>query len=310
MLDYAQGGRGFETAWVSGGAYRTALSFYPGRASLRAVAVNGVEALGSCDAVALTLKALGEPLLQLGERIAANALQPVQPLWCANAQLLYVEGQWLVGWPTGQSQAAPVPAVIADDEAWRLLALSGGTPLALFGEWECGPQLGRWRLLSAWQQDAQARPYPPSGRTKERCDEQRQFVGCTAAVQSGRLGQASRACGVDRAGRCRSQPGLQAMQAAWLQPAASTAAQLLRASAVAAVLERAGWQPGAQVRLGAPLSSPALPADESRRAPEDERLHGLMRDVLQHGPENMLAPMFHALDQAGQRLPYALLVEA
>jgi hypothetical protein len=100
------------------------------------------------------------------------------------------------------------------------------------------------------------------------------------------------------------------MQAAWLQPAASTAAQLLRASAVAAVLERAGWQPGAQVRLGAPLSSPALPADESRRAPEDERLHGLMRDVLQHGPESMLAPMFHALDQAGQRLPYALLVEA
>lgn len=105
-------------------------------------------------------------------------------------------------------------------------------------------------------------------------------------------------------------PGLQAMQAAWLQPAASTAAQLLRASAVAAVLERAGWQPGAQVRLGAPLSSPALPADESRRAPDDERLHGLMRDVLQHGPENMLAPMFHALDQAGQRLPYALLVDA
>jgi hypothetical protein len=50
MLDYAQGGRGFETAWVSGGAYRTALSFYPGRASLRAVAVNGVEALAAADA--------------------------------------------------------------------------------------------------------------------------------------------------------------------------------------------------------------------------------------------------------------------
>ena len=161
MLDYAQGGRGFETAWVSGGAYRTALSFYPGRASLRAVAVNGVEALYSSDAAALTLKALGEPLQQLGERIAANALQPLQPLWCANAQLLYAEGQWLVGWPAGQSQPAPVPAVIADDEAWRLLALSGGTPLALFGEWESGPQLGRWRLLSAWQQGAHSQDLSP-----------------------------------------------------------------------------------------------------------------------------------------------------
>lgn len=105
-------------------------------------------------------------------------------------------------------------------------------------------------------------------------------------------------------------PCLQAMQVAWLQPAESTAEQLLRASAVAAVLERAGWQPGAQVRLDVPLSPPALPAHESRRAPEDERLHGLMRDVLQHGPESLLAPMFHALDQAGQRLPHALLVEA
>lgn len=52
--------------------------------------------------------------------------------------------------------------------------------------------------------------------------------------------------------------GLQAMQAAWLQPAASTAAQVLRASAVAAVLERAGWQPGAQIRLSAPFELPGI----------------------------------------------------
>ena len=45
---------------------------------------------------------------------------------------------------------AAVPVLVADAEAWRLLALTGGAPVALFGEWESGPQLGRWRLLSAW----------------------------------------------------------------------------------------------------------------------------------------------------------------
>ena len=46
----------------------------------------------------------------------------------------------------------PVPKGVAPN-AWHLLALTGGAPMALFGEWEPGPQLGRWRLLSAWQAD-------------------------------------------------------------------------------------------------------------------------------------------------------------
>ena len=58
-----------------------------------------------------------------------------------------------MAWPQGKESHAPVPAVIADEQAWHLLALTGGAPMALFGEWEPGPQLGRWRLLSAWQTD-------------------------------------------------------------------------------------------------------------------------------------------------------------
>jgi hypothetical protein len=96
------------------------------------------------------------------------------------------------------------------------------------------------------------------------------------------------------------------MQAAWLPRRLTAAQQLLQSQR-----RRPSWSGRLAARcagrLGA-LSLPALPAGVSP-APEDERLHGLMRDVLQHGPENMLAPMFHALDQAGQRLPYALLVE-
>ncbi len=102
----------------------------------------------------------------------------------------------------------------------------------------------------------------------------------------------------------------QAVQSALLQPAASTAAQVLRASAVAAVLERAGWVPGAQVRLKAPLVLPALPAAESRTAFDDARLQALMREVFEEGPQELLSLAFESINQSGQRLPYDLLVDA
>ena len=151
VLDYAQGGRGFDTVWLAGRAYGCALHFYPGQAPLRAIAAHGnAEGLLPPGAVPL---AVAQPLQQMGQRIAANPLQAVQPLWDAQAALAFVEGQWWATWPAPQGSAVPV--AIADDEAWRLLALTGGTPLLLFGEWEAGRgQGGNWRPLSAWQADA------------------------------------------------------------------------------------------------------------------------------------------------------------
>ena len=153
LLDYAQGGRGFESAWVQGASYSGSLHFYPGRAALRALAGGDMQLLDT--GTVLNTDALADALQQLSQRIASNPLQPTQPLWCANAGLNFVDGQWYVAWPLPESMA-PVPVIIQDAEAWRLLALTGGAPVALFGEWEAGPQIGRWRLLSAWQAAEQA----------------------------------------------------------------------------------------------------------------------------------------------------------
>lgn len=103
---------------------------------------------------------------------------------------------------------------------------------------------------------------------------------------------------------------VQAVQMALQQPAASSAAQVLRASAVAAVLERTGWVPGSQTQLKAPLTAPAMPAPESRKAPDDAKLESLIEAIITEGPQDMLAPSFAFLDQAGQRLPHGLLVSA
>ena len=105
-------------------------------------------------------------------------------------------------------------------------------------------------------------------------------------------------------------PTRQALESALQPPATSTAAQVLRASAVAAVLERAGWTPGAQIRLSQSLTLPALPAAESRHAPQSVLLLTLMKDVLEHGPRDLLAPMFQRLNEVGMRLSHELLVPA
>lgn len=105
----------------------------------------------------------------------------------------------------------------------------------------------------------------------------------------------------------------QALQAALSTTApgstASAAEQLLRASAIAAVMERTGWVPGSQVQV-AQWGQISVAAPESRPATANERLKALMQDVLQDGPPELLAPMLLALDKAGQRLPHALLVQA
>ena len=102
----------------------------------------------------------------------------------------------------------------------------------------------------------------------------------------------------------------QLLQAALVQPAASAATQLLRASAVAAVLERAGWLPGFGVQLKASLQPPEAAPEEVRAAPDDRPLLNLLREVLSEGPSDMLEPTLCALDCAGQRLPPELLVDA
>lgn len=101
----------------------------------------------------------------------------------------------------------------------------------------------------------------------------------------------------------------QALQAALLQPADSKAQQLLRATAVAAVLERAGWRP-AQPDATVVAAALPPPAAESRPAPQGETLLRLLGEVLQGNAPELLALALASLDEAGQRLPYALLVDA
>lgn len=101
-----------------------------------------------------------------------------------------------------------------------------------------------------------------------------------------------------------------AVQQALQQSAASTATQVLRASAVASVLERAGWVPGSRMQHRTVSIPPAQPVPERRAAPVDEKLIALLGRAMETDAQDLLVLGCAELDKAGLRLPHGLLVAA
>jgi len=141
LLDYAHGGRGFETGWVSGSERAAVLCFYPGHASQRAL----VAELPS-DAPATAAPADDTPddeWQRMAQQIAANPWQPLLPMVWADAVPSRDGDRW---WLRLGGAPQALPMQIAAQEAWQLLAHSGGAPLRVFGEWD-GEQFAP---LTAW----------------------------------------------------------------------------------------------------------------------------------------------------------------
>lgn len=129
VLSFAPAGQPLDASLATGTIVEASLAFYPSAAPLRAVVAEQ--------------HAAPEPLEQLPGTSVADALAARaevlarQPwLWrlpvCLNAVVPVVhDGGWLAAEPGGEA----VPLACGELAGWRLAALSGGRPLALFGEW-------------------------------------------------------------------------------------------------------------------------------------------------------------------------------
>ena len=144
LLDFAHGQRRYDQSFVAGTAIKAALVFFPAAYPLRALTVAPPMTVSSIvpeaaanwsdalESVALAMS--GNPWLQ---RLPI-VLQSVTPVRRA--------GRWFAR----DAESREVALKIAEDDGWQLLAISGGHPLRMFGEW-----LGdRLRPLTAWQLDA------------------------------------------------------------------------------------------------------------------------------------------------------------
>ncbi|HET9504958.1 MAG TPA: DUF5691 domain-containing protein, partial [Hymenobacter sp.] len=134
VLDFAFGSQPFATALVPQGKYAGELVFYPGLLPLRAAPINLVYKGSAADATPP-----GQGIADLLESYAsALARQPWLRQWpAALGPVLPTplpDGSWLLHSAT-EPLALPL-RIMDEDIAWQWLALSGGQPLTLFGEWD------------------------------------------------------------------------------------------------------------------------------------------------------------------------------
>jgi hypothetical protein len=131
VLDFVPSGGSFEPDWIIGSVAEAELAFYPGAAPLRA----------------LPLTRSGPPVAPsarpgwatIDEALAAHAAAVAACPWTERFPLSLlgvVPVQRDGGWALRDDQAALLPFEDRDGLGWRLTALSGGHPLAVFGEWD------------------------------------------------------------------------------------------------------------------------------------------------------------------------------
>jgi hypothetical protein len=142
LLDHAFGGRGFEQSWLTGSSVEAALAFFPGASGLRALAADGVGAAGPARWPRLPLN---DEWQALAQRVAACPWVSLHPLVVMDTVPLRSEQQTLA-----IADGRALKLMLGDADTWTLLAISGGRPLHLMGEWD-GHAL---RPLTAWRDDA------------------------------------------------------------------------------------------------------------------------------------------------------------
>ena len=98
--------------------------------------------LTRCVSLDLLIYNFGKALQQQAEALAQNPFLSLLPWLLNDVVPQHEHGQWWLR--DSQNQAIPF---IVQGEIWPLLALSGGNPVTVFGEWD-GQQLS---ALSAWQ---------------------------------------------------------------------------------------------------------------------------------------------------------------
>ncbi len=241
ILEFAFGSQSFATPLLVQSAYVGELAFYPGLLPLRAVPV----------ALTRQAQAAGErlPLHSAETLLDAYAAALARQPWLREfpAALRAVVTRSAAGtWEAYDADlGAALPLRLPDDQrGWHLLALSGGQPLALFGEWD-GRAL---RVLSYWPLAAgepQAAAAPPVV-TAESEDSTVPTPPATnpwpAVLRIALLG--TRQCA----------EAVPAVDLGHLPPAENREQQLLLTAGTLALVRKAGFLPPASP---APLQAPA-----------------------------------------------------
>ena len=147
VLDYAFGNAAFEQGWVVGQVCDATLAFYPSADAVRAILLEikphpkkpKKPEISSSTSAAMEWQGLAQ-------RIAANPWGVNRPLYFHSVQLQRDDTTWWLQ-ITDAGEAQRIRTTVSEDDVWRLMAMTGGLPFDVWGEW----MDETLRLLTAWQ---------------------------------------------------------------------------------------------------------------------------------------------------------------
>jgi len=129
FLDFAVGNRGFESSLNAGQAIDAELCYYPGVPPLRALARQGEQPTTAQRLPRAQL--LDQALHTYAEALGKNPFLERYPLVIRD--LIPVDSK--AGWQLVSAERKLLPLDSSFQRVWELMALSGGAPVTLMGEW-------------------------------------------------------------------------------------------------------------------------------------------------------------------------------
>jgi hypothetical protein len=142
LLDFMHGQRSFPAPLIVGVSFHADLAFYPSAYPLRALLVNPPESVRPLHEPFPALYDFDAALAARAEALAANPWLMTYPFMIDQVIPLRRNGVWWLR----DVQGAELPLQMTDRDAWEFLAISGGQPLRVFGEWSDN----ELRVLGAW----------------------------------------------------------------------------------------------------------------------------------------------------------------
>lgn len=142
LLDFMHGQRKFAVPLAVGTSFQAELAFYPSTCPLRALLANPPASTRPLREPFPAQRHFDAALAARAEALAANPWLLAYPFAIESVIPLRRNGAWRLR----DEQGAELPLKMADRDAWELLAISGGHPLRMFGEWNDN----ELRALGVW----------------------------------------------------------------------------------------------------------------------------------------------------------------
>ncbi len=131
LLEFSWGGQGYETAWRMGTVLTGEVVFYPSAYPQR-VLLKSFELSGQPFDVTSGFPTLESFAQKYAEALAANPWLSQFPAFLENVVPVFQKNKFVLV----DRRRKQLPLLISENEGWKLVAISSGRPLGIFGTWD------------------------------------------------------------------------------------------------------------------------------------------------------------------------------